>query len=68
MVPSQCTHIVTSQWMSGSKTHRLLTTRMRNNPYLVRPEWVFESIAKGKRQPERTYAILIDISHKCLEM
>jgi len=68
MVPSQCTHIVTSQWMSGSKTHRLLTTNMRNNPYIVRPEWVFESIAKGKRQPERTYAILIDNSHKCLQM
>ncbi|KXN86405.1 DNA repair protein REV1 [Leucoagaricus sp. SymC.cos] len=68
MVPSQCTHIITSQWLSGSKTHRLLTTKTRNNPYIVRPEWIFDSIAKGKRLPERSYAISIDNSHASLNV
>ncbi|KAF9451643.1 hypothetical protein P691DRAFT_796463 [Macrolepiota fuliginosa MF-IS2] len=63
LVPSRCTHIVTSQWLSGSKTHRLLATKMRNKPYVVRPEWIFESITKNKRQPERTYVITLDNSH-----
>lgn len=68
MVPSQCTHIVTSQWLSGSKTNRLLTAKTRNNTYVVRPEWIMESIAKGKRQSERAYAISVDSSHKSLKV
>ncbi|PPQ83285.1 hypothetical protein CVT25_004024 [Psilocybe cyanescens] len=55
---SQCTHIVTSRGLSGSKTNRILTRKARNNVYVVKPEWVLDSIAIGKRRSERTYAVV----------
>jgi len=56
--PSQCTHIVTSRGLAGSKTQKFLTKKRRNNIYVVKPEWVLDSIAIGKRRPERTYGIV----------
>ncbi|KAF8974451.1 hypothetical protein BDZ97DRAFT_24667 [Flammula alnicola] len=55
---SRCTHILTSRGLSGSKTHKILTNKMRTNVYVVKPEWVLDSIAKGKRRPERPYTIV----------
>ncbi|EKM80167.1 hypothetical protein AGABI1DRAFT_73092 [Agaricus bisporus var. burnettii JB137-S8] len=64
MMITQCTHIVTSQWLSGSKTHRILTAKMKSSPYIVRPEWILDSVTTGKRQPERKYSISIDHTNK----
>ncbi|KAG8920902.1 hypothetical protein FRC00_009379 [Tulasnella sp. 408] len=50
------THIITSQWLSGSKTDKLLTTRSKKNIHVVSPEWLTDSIAKGKRQSEWRYS------------
>ncbi|KAF7332024.1 BRCT domain-containing protein [Mycena kentingensis (nom. inval.)] len=55
---SQVTHIITSQPLSGSKTHKILAAKSKRVPHVVKPEWVFASIQAGKRQPERTYAII----------
>ncbi|KAF8897675.1 BRCT domain-containing protein [Infundibulicybe gibba] len=58
--PSGCTHILTSQQLSGSKTHKILMTKSRNKIQVVKPEWVTDSIRAGKKQPERGYAIIKD--------
>jgi BRCT domain, a BRCA1 C-terminus domain len=52
------THILTSQQLSASKTHRILTTRSRHQVHVVKPEWVVDSIKAGKRRPEREYAVI----------
>ncbi|KAJ3821687.1 hypothetical protein F5880DRAFT_1580283 [Lentinula raphanica] len=57
---SGATHILTSQSLSGSKTHKILTKKMRIPVHVVKPEWVFDSIKAGKRRPERDYLILKD--------
>ncbi|KAF9534182.1 BRCT domain-containing protein [Crepidotus variabilis] len=54
---SQCTHIITSRCLSGSKTHKMLTMKP-SKVKVVKPDWVFDSLAKGKRQPERSYSLL----------
>lgn len=56
--PSNATHILTSQQLSGSKTHKLLTKKSRNLVHVVKPEWVTDSIAAGRRRPERNYSVL----------
>ncbi|KAF8161158.1 BRCT domain-containing protein [Crassisporium funariophilum] len=58
---SQCTHIVTSRGLSGSKTHQFLTQKTRNTKQVVKPEWVVDSIAAGKRRPERLYSVIKDM-------
>ncbi|KAJ3789448.1 hypothetical protein GGU10DRAFT_48870 [Lentinula aff. detonsa] len=55
---SGASHILTSQPLSGSKTHRLLTKKTRIPVHVVKPEWVFDSIKAGKRRPERDYTII----------
>ncbi|EIM82277.1 uncharacterized protein STEHIDRAFT_65046, partial [Stereum hirsutum FP-91666 SS1] len=64
---SNATHILTSQQLSGSKTHRLLTQKkMKVRPHVVRPEWVFDSLDRGRRVPEREYSVLKDGGNKGL--
>ena len=55
---SDCTHILTSQQLSGSKTHRILTTKMRTKVHVVKPEWVLDSVRAGKRKLEQEYSII----------
>ncbi|KAF9569342.1 hypothetical protein CPC08DRAFT_623490, partial [Agrocybe pediades] len=55
---SRCTHIVTSRPLSGSKTERLLARKSRKIIHVVKPEWILDSIAIGRRRPERSYSIL----------
>ncbi|KDQ64641.1 hypothetical protein JAAARDRAFT_201949 [Jaapia argillacea MUCL 33604] len=57
---SGATHIVTSQQLSGSKTHKLLTSKSRIKAHVVRPEWIQDSIDAGKRLPEKNYEVLQD--------
>ncbi|KAG6821584.1 hypothetical protein H0H93_000093 [Arthromyces matolae] len=64
---SGCTHIVTSMQLSASKTHKLLTTKSRMKVHVVKPEWVFDSIKRGKRQAEREYTIIKDSTMKSLQ-
>lgn len=52
---SSATHIITSQWLSGSKTHKLLNGRARNKVQVVSPQWLTDSLEKGKRQSEWRY-------------
>ncbi|KAF9247337.1 hypothetical protein BU15DRAFT_84852 [Melanogaster broomeanus] len=56
--PSGATHILTSQQLSGSKTHKILTTKSRNPVHVVRPEWVTDSITAGKRLHESRYVVI----------
>lgn len=58
MSASGATHILTSMPFSAGKTQKLLTTKSRSIVNVVKPEWVFDTIKAGKRQPERKYAIL----------
>ncbi|KAG0709772.1 hypothetical protein DFH29DRAFT_885730 [Suillus ampliporus] len=55
--PSGATHILTSQQLSGSKTHKHLTSK-RNPAHVVRPEWVFESVRAGRRLREWEFAAI----------
>ncbi|KAL4076106.1 hypothetical protein J3A83DRAFT_4088376, partial [Scleroderma citrinum] len=56
--PSGATHILTSQQLSGSKTHKVLTTKLGNRVHVVKPEWVTDSISAGKRQQESRYTVI----------
>jgi len=53
---SNATHILTSQHLSGSKTDHILKSKSR--VHVVKPEWVTDSIAAGKRRPEREYSVI----------
>ncbi|TBU32895.1 hypothetical protein BD311DRAFT_785510 [Dichomitus squalens] len=55
---SGATHILTSQQLSGAKTHKLLTTKSKGIVHVVRPEWVTDSIDAGKRLSEKDYAVI----------
>ena len=50
--------ILTSQQLSGAKTHKLLTAKSRGIVHVVRPEWVTDSIDAGKRLSEKDYAVI----------
>lgn len=58
LTPSGATHILTSQQLSGSKTHKLLTAKSRNHVHVVKPEWVTDSIKTGKKLKEMDYAVI----------
>ncbi|OBZ70287.1 hypothetical protein A0H81_09888 [Grifola frondosa] len=57
---SGATHILTSQQLSASKTHKLLTSKSKRITHVVRPEWIIDSIAAGKRLPERGYSVIVN--------
>ncbi|KAJ7276544.1 hypothetical protein B0H12DRAFT_1085889 [Mycena haematopus] len=60
---SQATHIITSQHMSGSKTHHILNAKSKSRvPHVVKPEWVTDSIEAGRRRSEREYSVIKDSS------
>ncbi|KAJ6455939.1 hypothetical protein DFH09DRAFT_879659, partial [Mycena vulgaris] len=64
---SNATHILTSQHLSGSKTHHILNAKSKSRvPYVVKPEWVTDSIAAGKKRPEREYSIINNSATKNL--
>jgi hypothetical protein len=52
------THILTSQQLSASKTHKILTTKSRHKVHVVKPEWVVDSLNAGKRRSERDYSVI----------
>ncbi|KAH7887625.1 hypothetical protein F5I97DRAFT_862317 [Phlebopus sp. FC_14] len=58
LTPRGATHILTSQQLSGSKTHKFLTTKSRHPIHVVRPEWVTDSVKSGKRLQEAQYAVI----------
>jgi len=58
LTASGATHILTSQQLSGSKTHKLLTTKTKIKVHVVRPEWVIDSIEAKTRLPERDYSVI----------
>ncbi|KAI0750656.1 hypothetical protein C8Q80DRAFT_522679 [Daedaleopsis nitida] len=55
---SGATHVLTSQQLSGAKTHKLLTSKSKHTVHVVRPEWVTESIDAGRRLSEREYSVV----------
>ncbi|KAI0353537.1 hypothetical protein OH77DRAFT_1427229 [Trametes cingulata] len=59
---SGATHILTSQQLSGAKTQKLLTSKSKHIVHVVRPEWVTDSIAAGKRLSEREYSVIKTIN------
>jgi len=56
---SGCTHILTSQQLSGSKTHKILTGKTRIKVNVVKPEWVIDSVDAGRRKLERNYSVIV---------
>jgi len=54
---SNATHIVSSQPLSGTKTRNLLKTSGRTKRYVVKPEWVMDSISAGRRLQEESYKL-----------
>ncbi|KAG8845697.1 hypothetical protein FRB96_002291 [Tulasnella sp. 330] len=52
---SSATHIVTSQWLSGKKTQKFMTSSRRIKIHVVSPDWIHDSIEQGKRQSEWKY-------------
>jgi len=64
---NNATHILTSQHLSGSKTDHILKSKSRSRvPHVVKPEWVTDSIAAGKRRPEREYSVIKNSTTKSL--
>ncbi|KAG8906443.1 hypothetical protein FRB99_006859 [Tulasnella sp. 403] len=53
---SSATHIITSQWLSASKTQSFLNGQRRTKLHVVSPAWLDDSIKKGKRQSEWRYS------------
>ena len=53
---------MTSQQLSGAKTHKFLTTKSKHVVHVVRPEWVTDSIAAGKGKPEREYSVIKNVA------
>jgi hypothetical protein len=51
------THIVTSQRLSGNKTQEMLTWKNKRKAYVVKPEWVRDCVAAGKRIGEGKYLV-----------
>lgn len=47
--------VVTSQWLSGKKIHKFMTTNKKIKVHVVSPAWVHNSIEKEKRQSEWKY-------------
>ncbi|KAF9261442.1 hypothetical protein L218DRAFT_870004 [Marasmius fiardii PR-910] len=64
---SGATHVLTSQTLSGSKTHKILTKKSKSVIHVVKPEWVFDSIRAGKRRPGREYGVIKDTTTKNLQ-
>jgi len=63
----KATHILTSQHLSGSKTHHILNAKSQSRvPFVVKPEWVLDSIKAGKKRPEREYAVINNSATKNL--
>ncbi|KAF8341322.1 uncharacterized protein EI90DRAFT_2905404 [Cantharellus anzutake] len=53
------THIITSMALSGTKTQKILTgISVKTKQYVVKPEWLFDSIDAGKRLNEFKYNII----------
>ena len=67
-VASQCTHIITSRGLNSSKTHKILMKKSKHGVHVVKPEWIFDSLASGRRLPERLYAIHIHPAAKNLSL
>lgn len=54
---SNATHIVSSQPLNGTKTQNLLKSSGRTKRYVVKPEWVMDSISAGRRLQEERYKL-----------
>ncbi|KAI9512247.1 hypothetical protein F5148DRAFT_59582 [Russula earlei] len=58
---SNATHIITSEHLSGAKAHKMFTT---SQVYIVRPEWVTDSIAAGRRLREEKYMLDVHVTRR----
>lgn len=63
---STATHILTSMSLAASKIHRILNTKMRTKPHVVRPEWVWDSLDAGKKLDEFMYRAFESASARVL--
>ncbi|KAE8272256.1 hypothetical protein A4X09_0g29 [Tilletia walkeri] len=59
---TQCTHIISSRALSGKKNQEWLVQKKKSATIakLVRPDWVYDSIAAGKRLAESKYPVFSD--------
>ncbi|KAF5333422.1 hypothetical protein D9611_002396 [Ephemerocybe angulata] len=58
--PSRSTHILTSTGLNGSKTEKYLKTVKASKPFIVKPEWILDSVASGRRRSEKSYIVKMD--------
>ncbi|CAK4732708.1 unnamed protein product [Aphanomyces euteiches] len=56
---SRVTHVIATN-LSGSKTEAVLQSGGRI--HCVQPQWILDSIEKGKRQPEAKYVVCKDMT------
>ncbi|KAF0694869.1 Aste57867_14269 [Aphanomyces stellatus] len=54
---TRVTHVIASN-LSGSKTEAVIQSG--GKVHCVQPQWILDSIAKGKRQPELNYGVCKD--------
>lgn len=52
--------------LATSKAHRILNTKMRVKPHVVKPEWVWDSLDKGRRVDEWGYRAFESASARVL--
>ncbi|KAH9106333.1 hypothetical protein AeMF1_018033 [Aphanomyces euteiches] len=59
VLQSRVTHVIATN-LSGSKTEAVLQSGGRI--HCVQPQWILDSIEKGKRQPEAKYVVCKDMT------
>ncbi|KAI5480910.1 BRCT domain containing protein [Pseudohyphozyma bogoriensis] len=58
-IPSaSCTHIFSTQGLSGSKSHKFFTSKKVSKTKVVTPNWAIQSVASGKRMNEANFQVL----------
>ncbi|CAD6893137.1 unnamed protein product [Tilletia controversa] len=59
---TQCTHIISSRALSGKKNQEWIVGKKKSATIskLVRPQWVYDSIAAGRRLAESKYPVFSD--------
>jgi hypothetical protein len=51
---------LTSEGLNGVETQKYLKSHSRDRVWIVEPEWVFDSIKKGKKLKEWDYQVIKD--------
>lgn len=57
---NSATHVITSTGLSGSKSQKVVKNSSKTTSvHVVTPEWLYDSVATGKRMKEYDYRIVV---------